>query len=826
MHVSEVSAETRDELFAILSSAEEGTCIATPEMEVLWINPAMERLAGISAQDARGDDVLQFVAARVLPGADEACTAAILSSIRSRTEEHGIECRIAGPAGEEWYAYTSRQIGRGTLAGAWLLRFGEITLQKKAEREHDRCSGELAFLSGAATGLAGLPPDADIFAVIGRYLHEVMPGAIVIVSAADVGADTLIPRAIFGDESLMVEASKLLGRDITGLALSIPPHIHDIMQRGRIEEIEGGLEAVALWQLPGGICRQLEEFGGLGPMYCIPFTWKGEIFGTAVILTRRGSEPIDLAAIETFKNLASIALQRHQAEAALRRSEGRFRALIEKTSDFILIIDSRMKIRFASPPIERIDGIPPEMLVGRSAFDMMLPEEVPRAQELMAGLAGKPGSSAPLEVRFQGPRGLHVVEAVITNLLDDPQVRGLVVNARDITDRKRAEEAIRHRNTQLAMLNRLISVSASALTLDDLLESALTTSLALFSFDAGAVYLLDRELGRATLASHQGMEQLPGLETIDVRHPPFRDVFGAGRPRSISAGPDTGAAETEILAAFHVSSLTWIPLMAESRVMGALALGSFTGREVPPDVQWLTEAISREIGAGVLRGMLYKRLEAANQEANLYLDILTHDIRNVNSVAILYTDLLADVLEGEPGTYVRKMKSSIDKSTEILANVATIRKIHVEHAPLKPIDLHGVIIGEWKNFPETAIRYAGFPRTVWADDLLPEVFNNLIGNAVKFGGPDVVVTISVEHHEDSVVVTVADTGPGVPDDLKEAIFHRFERGQTRAQGEGLGLYICRKLLERYGGSIWVEDRVPGRPEQGAAFRFTLKEVGE
>ena len=113
---------------------------------------------------------------------------------------------------------------------------------------------------------------------------------------------------------------------------------------------------------------------------------------------------------------------------------------------------------------------------------------------------------------------------------------------------------------------------------------------------------------------------------------------------------------------------------------------------------------------------------------------------------------------------------------------------------------------------------------VWADDLLAEVFHNLIGNAVKFGGPDVVITISIETLDGNVVVTVADTGPGVPDELKKSIFRRFERGLIRARGEGLGLYICRTLLERYGGRIWVEDRVAGHPEKGAAFRFTLKEV--
>ncbi|WP_250986035.1 ATP-binding protein [Methanoculleus oceani] len=58
--------------------------------------------------------------------------------------------------------------------------------------------------------------------------------------------------------------------------------------------------------------------------------------------------------------------------------------------------------------------------------------------------------------------------------------------------------------------------------------------------------------------------------------------------------------------------------------------------------------------------------------------------------------------------------------------------------------------------------------------------------------------------------------------MKEKLFHRFERGMARGKGEGLGLFIVRTLVERYGGKVRVEDRVPGRPEEGAAFRFTLR----
>ena len=101
---------------------------------------------------------------------------------------------------------------------------------------------------------------------------------------------------------------------------------------------------------------------------------------------------------------------------------------------------------------------------------------------------------------------------------------------------------------------------------------------------------------------------------------------------------------------------------------------------------------------------------------------------------------------------------------------------------------------------------------------------HLIGNAVKFGGPGVVIEIRVEEQDGEVLVSVEDTGSGVPDEVKGRLFTRFERGMATGQGQGLGLFIVQTLVERYGGRIQVEDRVPGHQEEGAAFRFTLKKA--
>lgn len=220
-------------------------------------------------------------------------------------------------------------------------------------------------------------------------------------------------------------------------------------------------------------------------------------------------------------------------------------------------------------------------------------------------------------------------------------------------------------------------------------------------------------------------------------------------------------------------------------------------------------------------------LKEANEEANLYLDIMSHDINNANAVSLGYTQLLLLKLSETERGEAERIRQSILRSSGIIQNVATIRRIHQEDLPLRTVDLDSVIREEAAHYPESRVRYEGEKVLVWADALLPEVFSNLIGNAFKFMEEDGTVCIRVEDKGDKVLVSVEDTGPGIPDAMKETVFNRFKKGEHRQSGKGLGLYIVRSLVERqYGGTVWADDRVKGAPEKGAAVRFTLQKVQE
>lgn len=219
-------------------------------------------------------------------------------------------------------------------------------------------------------------------------------------------------------------------------------------------------------------------------------------------------------------------------------------------------------------------------------------------------------------------------------------------------------------------------------------------------------------------------------------------------------------------------------------------------------------------------------LTRANEEANLYLDIMSHDINNANTVTLGYAQMLFMRLVDKEKYEADRIRQSVMRSSEIIQNVATIRLIHQTNLPLERVNLDAVIRNVLAHYPEAVIHYDGRKVMVWADALLPEVFSNLIGNAVKFMEGPGEVSIRVEEEEETVRVSVEDTGPGIPDDMKETIFTRFRKGTNKRSGKGLGLYIVRSLVEKYGGRVWADDRVSGDPGLGAAIRFTLRKAPE
>ena len=142
--------------------------------------------------------------------------------------------------------------------------------------------------------------------------------------------------------------------------------------------------------------------------------------------------------------------ERKQEEETLRRSEERYRSLIQYTSDIISVIEADGTVSYMSPATERMLGYRPEDQVNTKAFDAIDPDDVERALSIFAEVLDKPGVHLPIEFKVPHADGSwRYLEHVVNNQLDHPSVKGIVVSSRDITERKLTEEAMRKSEKRL-----------------------------------------------------------------------------------------------------------------------------------------------------------------------------------------------------------------------------------------------------------------------------------------------------------------------------------------------------------------------------------------
>jgi len=198
--------------------------------------------------------------------------------------------------------------------------------------------------------------------------------------------------------------------------------------------------------------------------------------------------------------------ERQRAEETLRRSEAYFRALVENTSDLVVIVESLATIRYVSPSVRQILGYEQQEIIGRSPSEFVHPEDRSISADFFSRIHQQPGVQHRVEFRFQHRDGRVVIlEGVVSDLLGDPAVGSIVVNARDVTDRRRAETALQAINHRLEETLTRLQATQQELNRELEVERQLRTELHRLSVELRGVQ--ESERGRIARELHDGVAQ-------------------------------------------------------------------------------------------------------------------------------------------------------------------------------------------------------------------------------------------------------------------------------------------------------------------------------
>jgi two-component system cell cycle sensor histidine kinase/response regulator CckA len=546
------------------------------------------------------------------------------------------------------------------------------------------------------------------------------------------------------------------------------------------------------------------------------------IAGSEVRLKRRDGSPIwvqiDARAVRTgsggFEYLEGFVHdidERKKAEEALRQSEERYRSLIESSRDVVTIIDPGGTIRFASPSIERVAGYRPEELAGQNAFSFVHPEDAGRLRARFAEILVRETRTVPVSFRFRHRDGTwRVFEAVGNSRAADPQVGGVVLNSRDVTEIRQAEEALRQSEERF---HRSFSASPVAMSLSE---------------PGGLMIDVNAKLGlmlgydRNELIGHSALE-LGLWADPQERLRMVADVAALIPIREREIRLRTKQGEVRCI----LDSIE--PLRVGEEYVLLSVFQDITERKRSEDALRKSEEQLRQA----------QKMEAVGQLAGG----IAHDFNNLLTVILGFTELAA--AEIEAGNRLTEPLEEIRKAGERAASLTRQLLAFSRRQVLDPkvLDLNALV----ENLERMLRRLIGEDvalvtvldpgiGSVRADaGQVEQVIMNLAVNArdaMPRGGKLTIETRDIEldnsYARDHatvrpgtyVMLAVTDSGTGMSAETKAHMFEPFFTTKGKGKGTGLGLATVYGIVKQSGGNIWVYSEI----DRGTVFKVYFPRV--
>jgi PAS domain S-box-containing protein len=320
----------------------------------------------------------------------------------------------------------------------------DITERKRAE-DHKRIIAEVQDVLLSPCELE------DIYRLVAEKTKQLIGDGIAATSILDEKRKTLRMGCYFGVDIPLEKILQVIGFDPWQKEFPLDAMANEdlsIYRSSKLSILEGGLYALMTRLVPKPACRMLEKLLHVQKIYGMGFIHKESHLGGLVILARNDISS-HIPAIEQMVNLATIAIERKRAEDEVKNSEKRFHALIAHGRDEISLLAADGTLLWESPSVHSTLGYAPNQFMGENIFGLMHPDDQARTSNMYAQVVQAPGSIQDGEFRLLHADGSwRWIECSATNLLHEPSVQAIVINYRDITERKRAAKALEQSETK------------------------------------------------------------------------------------------------------------------------------------------------------------------------------------------------------------------------------------------------------------------------------------------------------------------------------------------------------------------------------------------
>jgi PAS domain S-box-containing protein len=503
--------------------------------------------------------------------------------------------------------------------------------------------------------------------------------------------------------------------------------------------------------------------------------------------------------------------ERKRAGEALRQNEERFRSLIQNASDVITILEPDGTIRYESPSVERVLGYHPEERVGKNGFDYIHPDDKEQVESTFAEALDKPGEvqrPVVFRLRHKGGTWRHM-ETIRTNLLDDPAVKGIVSNSRDITERKQSEEKLQRSLDALLTTHEAGQVFGSTLNEDEIGRRLLEMVWHVAALEAAVIYLRygqqEERLWHAVGAERLWRPAHDSPETQAARS----EALMTGEHQLFEVPhPDPGRGRL----------VGWcVPLQRREQVIGMLEAYGLEALREQATVELLGSLANQAVSAlenARLYGELGKRerrlqelvakLMAAQEEERRRVAYEVHD--GLAQVAMgAHQQLQAYVYDPHPDS--AKARRRLDRGLELVEQ--TTEEAQRVIADLRPTTLDDLGLTAAVRSQAEELRAEGWE--VYYDDALGEerlpaeietalyrVAHEALWNVRKHAGITEVV-IALDRRGEEVRLEVRDFGRG---------FDPSAVSEGGGPAERVGLSSMRERIALLGGDFEIRSR-PG-----------------